>query len=212
MPHREFNAMMKFFTAADLFNFPLRAMISCRPVPERGALGYAAPNCHLRQLRRLVGATGAQATYIPPHVPLRYFNSLPLLEMQPQLCRNTIFISNFKRWVVDFFFISNMKYVMIPDITFQWLFWLHFRLEVGMAWVFSVDYFTILNPAGSVVEKKRKEKMFIQIKNIWYYNVYIHKLKLAIKYFHLNITVTSHAEKVSMFTRQISDTRLSILW
>ena len=26
-----------------------------------------------------------------------------------------------------------------------------------------------------------------------------------------NITVTSHAEKVSMFTRQISDTRLSLL-
>ena len=33
--------------------------------------------------------------------------------------------------------------------------------------------------------------MFIQIKNIWYYNVYIHKLKLSIKYFNLNITVTS---------------------
>ena len=38
--------------------------------------------------------------------------------------------------------------------------------------------------------------MFIQIKNIRYYNVYIHKLKLSIKYFNLNITVTSHAEKV----------------
>ena len=47
------------------------------------------------------------------------------------------------------------------------------------------------------------------MKNIWYYNVYIHKLKLSIKYLNLNITVTSHAEKVSMFTRQISDTRLS---
>ena len=57
-----------------------------------------------------------------------------------------------------------------------------------------------------------KKKMFIQIKNIWYYNVYIHKLKLSIKYFNLNITVTSHAEKVSMFTRQISDTRMSLLW
>ena len=55
-------------------------------------------------------------------------------------------------------------------------------------------------------EKKKKEKMFVQIKNISYYNVYIHKLKLPIKYFNLNITVTSHAEKVSMFTRQISDT------
>ena len=60
--------------------------------------------------------------------------------------------------------------------------------------------------------QKRKEKMFIQIKNIWYYNVYIHKLKLSIKYFNLNITVTSHAEKVSMFTRQFSDTRMSLLW
>ena len=60
-------------------------------------------------------------------------------------------------------------------------------------------------------EKKKKKKMFIQIKNISYYNVYIHKLKLSIKYFNLNITVTSHAEKVSMFTRQISDTRLALL-
>ena len=50
--------------------------------------------------------------------------------------------------------------------------------------------------------------MFIQIKNIWYYNAYIHKLKLSINYSDLNITVTPHAEKVSMFTRQISDTRL----
>ena len=58
----------------------------------------------------------------------------------------------------------------------------------------------------------RKNFFLIQIKNIWYYNVYIHKLKLTIKYFNLNITVTSHAEKVSMFTRQISDTRLSLLW
>ena len=61
-------------------------------------------------------------------------------------------------------------------------------------------------------KKKEKEKMFIQIENIWYYNVYIHKLKLSIKYFNLNITVTSHVEKVSIFTRQISDTRLSLLW
>ena len=38
-----------------------------------------------------------------------------------------------------------------------------------------------------------------------------YKLKLSIKYFNLNITVTSHGEKVSMFTRQISDTRLSLL-
>ena len=57
-----------------------------------------------------------------------------------------------------------------------------------------------------------KEIFFIQIKNIWYYNVYIHNLKLSIKYFNLNITVTSHAEKVSVFTRQISETRLSLLW
>ena len=60
--------------------------------------------------------------------------------------------------------------------------------------------------------KRMKKKMFIQIKNIWYYNVYIHKLKLSIKYFNLNITVTSHAEKVCIFTRQISDTRLSLLY
>ena len=33
--------------------------------------------------------------------------------------------------------------------------------------------------------------MFIQIKNIWYYNFYIHKLKLLIKYFNLNISDTS---------------------
>ena len=65
---------------------------------------------------------------------------------------------------------------------------------------------------SSMKKEKKKEKMFIQIKNIWYYNVYIHKLKLSIKYFNLNITVTSHAEKVNMFTRQISDTRLSLLW
>ena len=45
--------------------------------------------------------------------------------------------------------------------------------------------------------KERKKKMFIQIKNIWYYNVYIHKLKLSIKYFNINITITSYAEKVS---------------
>ena len=30
--------------------------------------------------------------------------------------------------------------------------------------------------------KKNKEKMFIQIKNLWYYNVYILKLKLTINY------------------------------
>ena len=59
--------------------------------------------------------------------------------------------------------------------------------------------------------KGKRKKMFIQIKKIRYYNVYIHMLKLSIKYFNLNITVKSHAEKVSMFTRQISDTRLSLL-
>ena len=31
-------------------------------------------------------------------------------------------------------------------------------------------------------EKESKRKMFIQIKSIWYYNVYIHKLKLSIHY------------------------------
>ena len=30
--------------------------------------------------------------------------------------------------------------------------------------------------------KKEKETMFIKIKNIWYYNVYILKLKLSINY------------------------------
>ena len=30
------------------------------------------------------------------------------------------------------------------------------------------------------LEKKKEEKMFIQIKNIWYYNVYILKLKLNV--------------------------------
>ena len=62
------------------------------------------------------------------------------------------------------------------------------------------------------IVKHLKKKKIIQIKNIWYFNVYIHKLKLSIKYFNLNITVTSHAEKVSIFTRQISDTRLSRHW
>ena len=49
-------------------------------------------------------------------------------------------------------------------------------------------------------KKRRKEKdfFFIHLKNIWYYNVYIHKLKLSIKYFNLNITVTPHAEKMSI--------------
>ena len=50
--------------------------------------------------------------------------------------------------------------------------------------------------------------MFIQIKNIWYYYVYIHKLKLSINCSDQNITATPHAERGSMFTRQISDTRL----
>ena len=67
------------------------------------------------------------------------------------------------------------------------------------------------NNFNSIQEKKEKEKMFIKMKNICYYNVCIHKLKLAIKYFNLNITVTSHVEKVSMFISQISDTRLSLL-
>ena len=40
-------------------------------------------------------------------------------------------------------------------------------------------------------KEKKKEKMFIQMKNICYYNVYIQKLKLSIKYFNLNITVIS---------------------
>ena len=76
------------------------------------------------------------------------------------------------------------------------------------------DTLFMLKMIHSVLWKERKRKRFflIQIKNIWYYNVYIHKLKLSIKYFNLNITVTSHAEKVSIFTRQISDTRLSLLW
>ena len=55
-----------------------------------------------------------------------------------------------------------------------------------------------LNWIFKMAKENRKEKMFIQIKNIWHYNVYIHKLKLSIKYFNLNITGTSHAEKVSI--------------
>ena len=35
-----------------------------------------------------------------------------------------------------------------------------------------------------IKKRKEKEKMFIQIKNIWYYNVYMHKLKLSINYFN----------------------------
>ena len=40
-------------------------------------------------------------------------------------------------------------------------------------------------PHNQPMEKKKikeKEKMFIQIKGIWYYNVYIHKSKLSINY------------------------------
>ena len=37
------------------------------------------------------------------------------------------------------------------------------------------------------------------------------KLKLSINYSVKYITVTPHAEEVTMFTRQISDTRLSLL-
>ena len=34
-----------------------------------------------------------------------------------------------------------------------------------------------------ITEKKEKKKIFfIKIKSIWYYNVYIHKLKLSINY------------------------------
>ena len=63
-----------------------------------------------------------------------------------------------------------------------------------------------------IVKKIKEKKMFIQIKYIWYYNVYIDKLKLSINYSDWNIKVTPLAEKVSMFTRQIYDTRLSLLW
>ena len=60
-------------------------------------------------------------------------------------------------------------------------------------------------------EKKKKKCLFkLKIFDITM-STYVHKLKLSIKYFNLNIKVTSHAEKVSMFTRQISDTRLSLL-
>ena len=40
-----------------------------------------------------------------------------------------------------------------------------------------------------LVKRKIYEKMFIQIKKIWYYNVNILKLKLSINYSDLNITV-----------------------
>ena len=79
---------------------------------------------------------------------------------------------------------------------------------------FSIFWIKPYAGAPKVTQWKNKlieKKMCIQIRNIWYYNIYILKLKLSIKYFNLNITVT-YAEKVSMFTRQISDTRLSQLW
>ena len=84
-------------------------------------------------------------------------------------------------------------------------------------WSFDNWHLKLWEELGRVSNKtnlheKKKEKMFIQIKNIRYYNVYMHKLKLSIKYLDLNITVTSHAEKVSKFTRLISDTRLCLLW
>ena len=44
------------------------------------------------------------------------------------------------------------------------------------------DYFLTRYKLIFVVDEKDKGKMFIQIKNIWYYNVYIHKLKLSINY------------------------------
>ena len=39
-----------------------------------------------------------------------------------------------------------------------------------------------MKKVGREAWKEKKETMFIQIKNIWYYNVYIHKLKLSINY------------------------------
>ena len=59
----------------------------------------------------------------------------------------------------------------------------------------------------------KKEQLFIQMKNIWYYNVNIlNKLKLSKLFIPtiIYITVTPYAEKVSMFTRQISDTWLGL--
>ena len=59
---------------------------------------------------------------------------------------------------------------------------------------------------GPLPEEKKHKKMFIQIKNIWYSNVYIHKLKLSIKYFNLYNSDISHAEKVSMIWYKIEST------
>ena len=48
-----------------------------------------------------------------------------------------------------------------------------------MKYIVKKAFYIIPSPTG----KRKKEKMFIQIKSIWYYNVYIHKLKLSINYF-----------------------------
>ena len=60
-------------------------------------------------------------------------------------------------------------------------------------------------------EKEIRKKKLFKLKAFDITMSTVHKLKLSIKYFNLNITVTSHAENVSMFTRQISDTKLSLL-
>ena len=54
---------------------------------------------------------------------------------------------------------------------------------------------TFINSMLCIKEKKRKEKMYIQIKNIWYYNVYIHKLNLSINYSDWNISDTINMPK-----------------
>ena len=45
------------------------------------------------------------------------------------------------------------------------------------------DVLTVARAYRSNSIKEKKIIFFIQIKNIWYYNVYIHKLKLSINYF-----------------------------
>ena len=67
---------------------------------------------------------------------------------------------------------------------------------------------------GSVWKrKKERKKKFIKIENIWYYNVYIPKLKLSKLFIPtIYITVTPHAENLSMFIRQISYTWSSLFW
>ena len=58
---------------------------------------------------------------------------------------------------------------------------------------------------------KRKKNVYSNKEYLIFLGLHIVKGKLKMIYSDENITVTPHAEEVSMFTRQISDTRLSLL-